>query len=274
MHREKWPSRLAKYAAAIALVGTAVCFNLLLTKFIEPSSAPLLFAAVLVASWRGGWGPGLLATLFATLADDYFFIPPIRSIDFNVAVEVRLVVFLSVSTLTSYLTARRRQALEQRDQLLLLEREARAAAEKANAAKDRFLAVTSHELRTPLAAIIMWSDLLTHQDLPKEAREGVFAIRRCAEAQRRLVEDLLDVARLHTGKLRLQAERIDLPAAVEQAIDAARPLVSAKNIELSLSLDHTGDAIVWADRARLQQIVMNLLGNAIKFTPDGGKIIV
>jgi signal transduction histidine kinase len=266
--------RFTRYIIAVLFVAAAVCVNFLLVRFIEPSSAPMLFAAVLLASWQGGWGPGLLATILATLADDYFFVAPLNSLDFNTAVEIRLVVFLAVSTLTSYLTSKRREALEERDQSLALEREARAAAENANATKDRFLAATSHELRTPLSAILMWSDVLTQQHLPDVSREGVEAIRRCAEAQKRLVDDLLDVARLHTGKLRLEPESMNLASAIEQAITAERPMATAKNIDLTLSLDHSEEVRVWADRARLHQVVMNLLGNAVKFTPEGGKINV
>jgi signal transduction histidine kinase len=120
----------------------------------------------------------------------------------------------------------------------------------------------------------MWADILTHQELPVDSLEGIAAIRRCAETQRRLVEDLLDMARSHTGKLRMEMERHDLVAVVAGALDAARPLLAEKNIKLASLLDSSREAIVWADRTRLQQVVLNLIGNAIKFTPESGIINV
>jgi signal transduction histidine kinase len=266
--------RVLRYGRAAALVALAVGVNLLLLRLIDRPSVPFLFLAVLCASWLDGWGPGLLATALAGLADDYFFTAPIGSIDFNATNVVRLLVFLAVSLLTSYLTVRLKEAVAERDRLLVREREAREAAEKANAMKDRFLAVTSHELRNPLSAIVMWGDLLGTMEASKEVREGIEAIRRSAGAQQRLIEDLLDVARLDAHKLRLEMERVDMRALVREAVCAARPGAAAKGIELRLEEECAGELAVMGDWARLQQVVGNLLGNAVKFTPAGGWIRV
>lgn len=153
---------------------------------------------------------------------------------------------------------------------------AKNMAEAANAAKDHFLATVSHELRTPLAAMMLWTKLLEDNDAaadPTRLREGLDAIRSCAEEQHELIEDLLDTSRIVAGKLRLELKVTDLLATVRAAVDSIRPGASSKNvfIEENLASD-TG--FVRADAHRLQQVVWNLLTNAVKFTPPGGRIRV
>jgi signal transduction histidine kinase len=208
--------------------------------------------------------------VLAGIADDYFFIPPLHTLHLNAAVIVRLLVFLTVALLTSYLTS-------QRQRLLIAERHARAQAEDANRIKDRFLAVTSHELRTPLSAIVMWTDVLAHQQ-PADASsedasraEGIDIIRTNAMALSRMIDELLDTSRIAAGKLRLDARSLHLADPVNAAIDALRPAARAKEIELLASITRTDERIN-ADPVRLQQIVTNLLTNALKFTPEGGTI--
>ena len=265
-----------QYIGAVALVGGALCLDLLLIRLTNTrAAASLLFAAVLVASWQGGWGPGLLATALAALADDYFFIPPVHSLDFNPANLARITVFLGVSLLTSYLTGRRTQSLREREQLLAKERAARADAEAAIRMRDRFLAVTSHDLRTPLAAITMWADLLGQgEELPPSAHEAVDAIRRSAQMQQRLIDDLLDISRLSSGKLRLELRPVDLAELLQSSVEDLRPAAVAKQIDLQLEpVNRNGQPLlVTGDLARLRQIFANLLGNALKFTPEHGRI--
>ena len=151
---------------------------------------------------------------------------------------------------------------------------ARRGAEAANRLKDEFLATLSHELRTPLTAILGWTRLLSggNLDAPTAAR-ALEIIERNAEAQQQLIEEVLDVSRIITGKLRLDARPVELSPVVEAAVDAIRPAAQAKNIELSIGAGPEA-GFVYADPTRLQQVIWNLLTNAIKFTPKEGKVEV
>jgi signal transduction histidine kinase/ActR/RegA family two-component response regulator len=161
-----------------------------------------------------------------------------------------------------------------REELLRKEREARAAAEAADRAKDQFLAVLSHELRTPLNAVYGWARMLrTGQLRGAEQARALEVIERNANAQVQLVDDLLDVSRVITGKMRLDVRAVDLPAVVATALDAVRPAAEAKGIRLQSVLDPRAGPIT-GDPDRLQQVVWNLLSNAVKFTPKGGRVQV
>ena len=168
----------------------------------------------------------------------------------------------------------RRRIEAERAELLAREQAARAEAELANRAKDEFLATLSHELRTPLSAILIWARLLRSGRLEPDARtRALEVIERNTKLQARLIEDLLEVSRIIAGKLRLELTPVDLAATVESAIDAVRAAADAKEITLECELDH-GIGPVRGDRNRLQQIVWNLVANAIKFTPSGGRVAV
>ena len=171
-------------------------------------------------------------------------------------------------------TERRAHELE-RERLLAAERAAREEAERANRLKDEFLATLSHELRTPLNAILGWAQILKSPPSPsaEDVREGVDAIERNAQAQAQLIADLLDVARITSGAVRLDARPIDAAAAVRNALATVRPAAEAKGLRLEQALD-PGAGHVHADPARLQQVVWNLVTNAVKFTPRGGTIRV
>ena len=166
-----------------------------------------------------------------------------------------------------------RQAEEERLHLIQ-EREARKAAEKSSQIKDEFLATLSHELRTPLTAILGWANMLRIGQLdPEDTTRAMETIERNAQAQLQLIEDLLDVSRIITGKMRIEVAPIELSDVVKAAVDAVRPATEAKNIRLQTLLDaHAGP--VSGDAARLQQVVWNLLTNAVKFTPKGGRVQV
>jgi signal transduction histidine kinase/CheY-like chemotaxis protein len=163
--------------------------------------------------------------------------------------------------------------LEQlRNQLLDREQAARASAEQANQLKDQFLAIVSHELRTPLNAVLGWADMLRRGSLAEEKRaRAVDAIYDGAKRQSQLIDDLLDVARIMSGKLGLSHSSVDPHAIIRAAIELVQPASDAKSIHLSVDAD-TSIGAFYADGARLQQIIWNLLSNAIKFTPDGGAI--
>ncbi|HEX8636006.1 MAG TPA: ATP-binding protein [Pyrinomonadaceae bacterium] len=184
-----------------------------------------------------------------------------------------------VSALHAALRARRRQ-YEVREHLLAQQRteEERArllaAAEAANRTKDEFLATMSHELRTPMTAILGWAQLLRSRTLNEEDLERALEIvERNAQAQNKLIDDLLDISRIITGKLRLDVRPVDLGGVVGAVIDALRPTAEAKAIRLHALLDPQAGPVS-GDTDRLQQVVWNLLSNAIKFTPKGGRVQV
>jgi PAS domain S-box-containing protein len=144
--------------------------------------------------------------------------------------------------------------------------------EDANRVKDEFLATMSHELRTPLTSILGWARLLDSDKLgEKDKRHAIHVIQRNAEAQSKLIEDLLDVSRIITGKLRIEFQPASFAAITESAINSARPALEAKQLQLEAAIDPCAGPIM-GDPARLQQVVTNLLSNAIKFTPAGGRI--
>ncbi|HEY8559535.1 MAG TPA: PAS domain S-box protein [Pyrinomonadaceae bacterium] len=163
------------------------------------------------------------------------------------------------------------QALE-RTRLYETEQKLRVQAEAANRMKDEFLATVSHELRTPLNSILGWSQMLRSNNLDAAAAERALAtIERNARAQTQLIDDLLDVSRIITGKLRLSVSAVDLTTVAAAAADALRPAIEAKNIRLQTSLDRRAGFIP-GDADRLQQVIWNLLSNAVKFTPEGGRV--
>jgi signal transduction histidine kinase/CheY-like chemotaxis protein len=164
--------------------------------------------------------------------------------------------------------------IEARSRLLSSEKLARNDAERANRLKDEFLATVSHELRNPLNAILGWSHMLRLGKLtPPHAERAVETIYRNAKSQAQLVADLLDVSRIISGKLRLDVRAVDLLYIVNAAIDSIRPAAEAKNIRLQTMLDPAA-APISGDADRLQQVVWNLLTNAVKFTPKDGRIQV
>ena len=168
----------------------------------------------------------------------------------------------------------RKQLEAERAALLDAERFARAEAERANQLKDEFLATVSHELRTPLNAMLGWTQVLARrQQDPALMREGLAVIERNARAQAQLIEDLLDMSRIISGKLRLDVRTVDLHDVISRALETIRPVADARSIRIGATLDARVGAIR-GDPDRLQQVVWNLLSNAVKFTPRGGWVEV
>ncbi len=168
----------------------------------------------------------------------------------------------------------RKKTESERDQLLAGEKEARGEAERANQIKDEFLSVLSHELRTPLTSILGYVQLLRAGYVqPEKVHESLDAIRRNCQSQVQLIEDLLDMNRIIAGKVRLDLRSLDLTEVVETAVKIIKPLTDAKSLELRTELD-SGAGPVLGDFDRLQQVLINLLTNAIKFTPEGGSIVI
>jgi signal transduction histidine kinase/DNA-binding response OmpR family regulator len=174
---------------------------------------------------------------------------------------------------TPQVLARRAMEEHQAERAMLLERErkARAEAEIANRAKDDFLATVSHELRTPLNAIVGWT-AAAKAKAPPELQRALGIVERNAKAQARIIEDVLDISRIISGKLRLEVRDLEADEPIRAAVEAVRPAADAKGVELAIELNEPGH--VSGDAERLQQVVWNLLSNAIKFTPKGGRVVL
>ncbi|HJQ22421.1 MAG TPA: ATP-binding protein [Blastocatellia bacterium] len=238
---------------------------------IDPST--IIIAVLIASAWYGGRSSGLLVMIAYEAAIDYFslsanaqpFTWRYAIIAFN-----RLLLF---TALVLFISSRRR-AEKEREQLLQREQAARAEAESANRLKDEFLATVSHELRTPLNAILGWASLLSRR-LPDEqtTRHAAMVIERNARSQAQIIEDILDVSRIITGKLHIDAWPVELTPIIQAAIDAVSPAAAAKAIVITRALDRDA-GVVFGDPNRLQQIAWNLLSNALKFTPEGGKVEV
>jgi PAS domain S-box-containing protein len=167
----------------------------------------------------------------------------------------------------------RQAATAERDRLLQAERAARAEAERASRVKDDFIAMVSHELRTPLNAILSWTQLMrrTRQD-PAVLERGLNIVARNTRVQAQLISDLLDISRIVAGKLQLDVQSVDVESLVRDAVETVRQEAEAKSIQVRSALTPT--APVSGDPARIQQVIWNLLANAIKFTPHGGHVDV
>ena len=158
--------------------------------------------------------------------------------------------------------------------LYSLAQQERLRAEEANRAKDEFLAVVSHEIRNPLNAIMGWANVLLTGSLgPEQTKRAIATIERNAKAQAQLIEDLLDVSRIVTGKMRIEVGPVEIVRVVENALDVVRHAADAKGVRLQPILDRAAGPLM-GDADRLQQVVWNLLSNAVKFTPKGGRVVI
>lgn len=170
----------------------------------------------------------------------------------------------------------REQELEAKNaqlaELYEIEQRSRATAEEANLAKDAFLAMVTHELRSPLNAMLGWTRVLRTKKLDEQAQQHALeTIEQSARTQSHLIEDLLDTARITSGKMRLELKPVDLVEVVNAALDVVRPAADARGIEL-ISESDTHANLITGDPDRLQQVIWNLLSNAIKFTPENGRV--
>lgn len=169
--------------------------------------------------------------------------------------------------------SKQKEAEKEREMLHEAERRARAEAEAATKAKDEFLATVSHELRTPLNSIKGWSSILRQQPTEEMVKKVTEIIERQCNEQSQLIEDLLDTARIASGKLSLEVDSVDLIEVINSAVDAVRPVAQSKKVILDVVLG-TPAVQIKGDKERLLQVVSNLLSNAVKFTPENGRVAV
>ena len=291
------PHLVLRYVAALLAVALAAAVRVALHPLLEYRGPfVLMFLAVAVSGWFGGFGPGFLATILSAVIGLYLFIDPIYSIEnlpSSYAVFTALFILggIVISILSESMHRAReravigaeelRQEVAERERIAIelkesVEREKQALIESeiAHRAKDEFLATVSHELRTPLNSMLGWAQMLQTGRLSTEDQTHAYeTIERNARHQAQLIEDVLDVSRIITGKVRLDVKPIDPAKVVEHAIEIVRPTAEAKGVALDSVLDAKAGPIS-GDDARLQQVVWNLLSNAIKFTPKGGSITV
>lgn len=270
-----WPARyglaLLVFAGLIAVIRTSRA----LTGYTLDTTT-LIILWMIACAWYLGRGPGLaVAVLFEALID-YYAAGPKNTPRFALTVFNRFLLFASVVWFASARRAAERSLKAQQrtlEETVDRERKARADAETANRHKDDFLATVSHELRTPLNAVLGWARLLSHPNADATTtRKAIEGIERGAQAQAQLVDDILDTSRIVTGRLRIETEGVPLTRAVQDAVDTIRVAAAAKRI--TLETDLAPGVIVEGDANRLRQVAWNLVSNAIKFTPDGGRIDV
>ena len=270
----QWPPVL--YGAAVFGAIAAGALRASLTPFFHDRNELLMFYPVIMfAAWLGGLWPGIAATVASAATDAYLFLDPIGTLRLtHHSDKFALAVFVVTGVVISVLNENLRRNAER-------ERSARADAERArleavtaNRTKDFFLAAVSHDLRAPMTATLGWVDMLGRDLLDQNQRErAINAIRRSVDRQMVLVNDLLDTAAIVSGKLRVEQRILDVDRVVRAAFEMAQPLATAKDILLELESEPL-DAMVLGDAVRLQQVVVNLLTNAIKFTPSGGSVRV
>ncbi|PYM21523.1 MAG: hypothetical protein DMD78_17595 [Candidatus Rokuibacteriota bacterium] len=266
-------SAVIRYAFATATTSAVTALSVALRPMIQPRHSPPFLLAVLVVAWFAGFGPAVLACGLSIVLMNYFFIPPLHSLSLFSAHElIGVPVFAAVALGMAWLATTRRSAEAARVDALAREQAARADAESANRGKDEFLAVLSHELRNPLAAIVSAAHLLEgvvrHDETAARARE---VIGRQARNLGCLVDDLLEVNRVMKGKVMLNRSPTDLSEVVRRCLAT---LGAAGRLERHLLKLDLSPVWVDADALRLDQVVTNLMENAVKYTPGDGSIVV
>jgi signal transduction histidine kinase len=274
---------LVRLGFAALVTAAAALGRLAMTRLVgERIPFHTFYAAILLSAWYGGLWPGVACTLLSAGLVVFFWLEPVYEFAIaDVGEGVALLVFggtgVAISAAHESLhraMARLQAARLDAERAADLAQEARREADAANRAKDEFLTVLSHELRTPLTSVLGWTRVLRTCPVDATTRtRALETIERNTTAQARLIEDILDVSRVITGKLRLVLRPTDPAAVVHDAFAALKPAADAKGVALEASLD-PGLGMILADPDRLQQIAWNLLSNAVKFTPRGGRVEV
>ena len=262
-------------AVVLPIVATLIAHAIaLMLRSLGGEQVLFLFVpAVMAASWYGGRLGGFVATATSVLLIGAFLLDPTWPAWLAQPGDIaQLALFAGVATTVTLLTADRRRAERERERALREAEAARHDAEISSRLKDQFLATLSHELRTPLNAVLGWAHMLASNEVDgAKVPAALASIERNAYAQKQLVDDLLDVSAIISGRLRLAPHEIDLAEVVRGAVDSVRLSFDARHHRVHQQLDPVR---IIGDADRLRQVVWNLLSNAAKFTPDGGEIFI
>jgi signal transduction histidine kinase len=255
----------------VASVSTATLLRMVLNPVLGERAVFLLAVlAVAISAHIGGLWAGLATIVLAIPIAAIVSGPGPAGIG-TAPQWVQMALAISLALPLALLGGRFNRLVRELDHALRRERAARADAERANRARDEFLAVLSHELRSPLNAIVGWAHVLKGEDHSPAAARAIQTILRNADHQVRLMSDIADLSRGITGKLVLEAGQIDVRSVLDQAVDSVRLSADARTIQLQLVIPET-PLLVQGDGARLRQVFWNLLSNAIKFSPPGGSV--
>lgn len=260
---DQWIARLVRYALAPLAVLLALAITVAIPALRNQNVTSLFFAAVMITSWLAGLGPGLTATVLSLFLIELFIVGPAFSLTFGFEDIVRSLVFVLVAFLISWLnTARRRLESESRRQALQLTQQ--------DQARNAFLALLAHELRNGLAPVANGANVLKRTATEQQG-PVVEILERQTSHLSQIVHDLLDLSRLGQGKLRLRMKPVDVNSLVEHVVTSLRNSIEEREHQLTLSLSEESLWVI-GDQVRLEQVVLNLLTNAIKYTPHAGKI--
>jgi signal transduction histidine kinase len=274
MHGIGFKSAMSRYIIAAVAVVVATLLRSVLHSLGDSGISPLYFAAVLFSAWYGGMGPGIVATGLSGIATAYLLMPTTTSAEGVRDTILRVLVFTIVAVLTSSLHAALKRAAEASRAAAEASSRAKEAAEEASAAKSRFVAMVSHELRAPLVPVAMVIEAMEHDpSLPVPLRRDVEMIRSGVEVELRLIDDLVDLTRIGAGKLKLKIDAVDIHQPLAAAVGICQVEAGEREVELQTTFNAEAPN-VWGDAMRLQQIFWNLIRNAIKFTPPGGRVTV
>ncbi len=255
------------YIAGFSMVAVVTAFGFLAAPVLHIANLDVLYLLpVFVTGIVAGRKPATFTAILSAVVFDFCFIPPTFSFHISdLPYLVTLIVFVVVAIATSELAGRARA--------LKGEQVARARAEALNQAKDEILVKVAHELRSPLNAVLGWAQMIEkgHHE-PARFSRAVTGIKQSAALVRRLVEDLLNASRLATGKLSVTLQRTDFAPVVADAVVAMEPVAEAQCVRLRAQIEPVGEVL--ADAERIEQIVTNLISNAIKFTPRDGEVLV
>ena len=261
---------LLRYVVAVGAAVATIAALIPLRFLIEPLPSPPFLLTVMIVAWVAGFGPANIAVVISAVALDYWFVPPLGAVATTWHEIASVISFAVVGIGVAWLTATRRQAEDDRKALLARERASRASAEAANRAKDEFVAMLGHEFRNPLSAIVNAVHILERPAAPEETtRHAREVIARQAKNITRMVEDLLEINRIATGKIRLDPQPMELAETVRRCLATLTGRTGGHRVALDAD-----EVWVDADPVRLEQIVVNLLDNAVKYTPAGGAIQV
>jgi signal transduction histidine kinase len=258
----------ARLLVGLALVCLALGIQAVLWELSPPSPFLLVYPAVFVAAWLGGWASASVTTLGSMVALAWWFMPPSDSIAINAERDaLDLGIFFAMSMLITWLVVRAKRAIFEASA-------AREVAERATAAKDAVLAVVAHDLRNPLQTITLSAELLSTSSEPgAQTSARAYRIQRAAERARRLVDNILESATVEGAPLPIVPEVVSLSSLIDESMAPLKSMADERQIHLEVGGDPATGSLV-CDRDRIVQVLGNLVGNSLKYTPAGGAIRV